>query len=355
MSTDTTEAVRREIDMDAEPDAVPPPRGVEFFAGEIPPRRRWFVIGLSVVLVAAAVSVITLRSPTSAEATVFRYAFTAGDTQVYDMQLTFEGTPEGLPAEEAVSGTMAATMTVTTVEVLDDGTAVVEVAISNVRTDGLPPGTSPPGDEPIRITVAPDGRVTSVDGEGGFFSMGTAPGPMGGATPADAAGGQFFFPSYPSEAIAPGDTWSLTHESPLPTGEETVAITVKGEHEGFQETSYGQAARIRQEVEVPFDIDLPLGELMDAMVQGFGEGMGGFGGPAPAAPNFSDARMVMEGHMAMDAVSLVLPETGDLVQLEGDMDMQMRFELVNFPDIGGAMPDSFGMNVTMHMQVIRIS
>lgn len=343
-----------------------PPRraGVEFSSSDgFAPGRRWQAIAVSIALVAAAASALVLRSPDRADAVVFRYAAAVGETRTYDVSMDMDMRAVGLPDAESVTGSLRASMTWTVTETRPDGSMVVDVTVTVVESS-LPDSDFPATGGTMTVVVAADGRVLEVRGSNGLFTMPGMSGPLPGAegeNPADPGTSQFFFPRFPADAIAPGDDWSETNEVPLPFASgESMVITTSGSHEGFEDTAYGRAARISQRVQVPMDIEFPLGEFFQAFFEGFAQGFSGLGntGPSPTVPpELAAAKMIFRGDMDMDADALVIPSTSDLVEMTGDMRMRMEVELENFPPelaaAGG--PEEFSMDGTMRMTIIRVS
>lgn len=349
------------------PEFATPPSG--------PTRSPLFVALLSVVVIAAAVAVVLTRGTENAEAVTYRHAFTDGQTRTYDLSMTMDMEPVDVPGQEPITGRMTGTMTMSVVEVNDDGSAVVDMTVSNIQVQGVSPDQAPfegKREQTVRMTIAPDGRVVSVEsGSLDFLPIG-APGLAGETSPTGGSSSQFFVPQFPNGGIVPGDTWTETREVPL-MDEETKAqfeqedvpvplptdgsmeVTVEGRHDGFEETDYGRAARIHQDIHMPMDFEFPLGAFFAAFIEGFGGTSGRPGQPAPTVPpELMEAVMVMQGNMDMAADTLVRAADGDLVRMDGEMDTDMRIEMRNLPDeLSQGAPSEFAMRGTMTMHVIR--
>lgn len=330
----------------------------EFHAGGPPPRAprsRFLALPLALALIAGAAGVLVLRSSPSAEAQVFRHAFQAGETRTYQMTMDLTATPEGIPDTETIEGSVQATMRMTVVSSYEDGSGVVEIDISDVRMEPAQPGV-PTELGTLRVTVDPDGSISDVEGAGGLLSM-TGVDPMSGFTSgggSDASSSQFFFPQYPADAIAPGDTWSESTTVPLPFGDDQLTIDVGGELLGYEGTRYGRAARLGYDIDMPMDMSFSMQELFDAMLAFTRE----FGPPgeavSPPPAEFRDARFVFSGGMQMNAESLVIPDTSDLVQLDGTADMRFTVKLEGVPD--GLLGDSNEMTIDaeLKMSMVRV-
>lgn len=344
-----------------------------------PPSRRTsrplFVALLSVVVIAASVAVVLTQGTESAEAVTYRHAFTAGETRTYDLSMSMDMTVDGAPDEDSISGRMTGTMTMSVLEVHDDGSALVDVTVSNIQVEGVTPDQAPfdgQQEQTVRMTIAPDGRVVSVEsGSLDFLPIG-APGLPGESSPTGGSSSQLLVPQFPDDGIAPGDRWSETHEVPL-VDEETkkefeeegapfplpvdgaMEVTVEGRHDGFEETEYGRAARIHQDIHMPMDLEFPLGAFFAAFIEGLGGAFAGPDQPAPTVPpELMDAVMLMQGQMDMAADTLVRVEDGDLVRMDGEMDMDMRIEMRNLPqEFSQGAPSDMTMRGTMTMHVLR--
>lgn len=343
-------------------DARTPQQGEEFSfsppATEPTVSRRLISILVALVLVAGVGGYVLLRLSRSAEAVVFRYSFTQGETATYELSMDMTAMPKGIPeAPQSIDVSVRATMDLNVVEVSDDGNSVVEINMRNIQI--TPNEAGVPADlGTVRVTIAPDGRITNVEGLGGLFSVtGADPssflGLPGGGT--DGAASQFFFPQYPPDAIAPGDKWSESSTFPFPFGGEEITMKVDGRHDGFDDTPFGRAARIHHHIDFPMDIEFTIAELFEAMLQfaeAFGDGTRPVE-PPPAA--LRNAKMVFNGGMQMDSDSLVLPETGDFVQLDGTgtMAFSMRFEGIPQSELGGA-PSEFQMDAKFDMSIVRV-
>lgn len=321
--------------------------------GVLPAGRRWALIGASAALLVAAVAVIAMRGEPS-EPIVFRNAFTEGETRTYESSMEMAFTPL-MEGQQPTEGTMTATFTQEVLAVHDDGSADIKITVSDVEVSGMSPEVARSfgeGDE-VRMRVAPDGQVLSMDGSLGFLMTPAIPGAENPGA-ADPTSSQLFFPRFPPEAIAPGDSWEDTHEMPSPFGGEPFMVTTSGHHDGFEGTPYGQAARIEQQIDAPVDMELRFAELM-----GGNEGAE----QAPGMPNFSemfgDARAVFEGRTAVTATTLVLVDGSDLVEVNGDMTMSMRFEFHDLPETqengaAGLLSEGFSIEGEMRIEMARV-
>jgi hypothetical protein len=295
--------------------------------------------GVAVVLVAA---LLVLRMSGGVEAMVFRYAMAKGDKHTYDLSLSMSGVVAGVPDAPPIQGTVNATLGYEVIS-SDGSSSVVELTLSNVRA--VPSMGAVPGESRMRVTIAPDGSVTKVEGSGGVFgAAGASVGSLSSipGSPSDTAGSQFVFPQYPSEAVKPGDTWSENTTFPLPFGDNKVTINVSGTHNGFEESPYGRVAKFHHTITSPLDISFTLAEVFSAM-----EGAA----PPPGAEN---AAMRITGDLSMDADSLVLPDSSDLVRLDGTGKMKMYMQMKGVPQGADGAPTDIAIDTTMKIAMIRV-
>ena len=305
--------------------------------------------GVVVVLVAAF---FVMRMGGNAEGQVFRYALTQGEKQSYDLSITVSGVVAGVPNAPPIQGTISATMGYEVLSAQPDGTSQVRFTVENLRSEpagALPPG---PGGASLDVTIAPDGSVTDVTGAGGIFSAaGASMDSLSGlsGSPSDTAGSQFMFPQFPAdEKIAEGDSWNEKSSFPLPFGDNTVTVTSTGTHNGFQDSPYGQVAKFHHSMSAPMDMEFKMADMFKAMADAFG------GQAQQVPPEVANVVMKITGDMSMDADSLVIPDTSELVQLDGTAKTSMRIVMEGVPQGAGAPPDDMAMDMTMKIQLLRV-
>jgi hypothetical protein len=309
-------------------------------------------VAAGLVVVLAAAFFVTKMSG-GAKGQVFQYALEQGQKQTYDLSITLSGVAAGVPDAPPLQGKLGATLGYEVVENNADGSTVVEFTLENLRSD--PPsafGAGVPDGSKLRVTIAPNGSVTDVQGVGGVFgavgssmsSFSSLPG-----SPSDTAGSQFMFPEYPTNKIAPGDGWDEETAVPLPFGDNTVTVKTTGKHNGFtDDPAFGQVASFHHAITAPMNIELSIADLLGAM----GEAVGGQdAGSLP--PDAADAVMKITGDMSMDADSLVIPDTGELVRLDGTAKVAMRMVMDGLPDGAGA-PDDLAFDMTMKITMLRV-
>jgi hypothetical protein len=296
--------------------------------------------GLAVVLLAGF---FVLRMGGGAQGQVFAYALARGDKHTYDLTLTMNAVPAGVPNAQPFEGKVNATLAYEVVDEAADGSSTVAMTLQNMSMEPNM-GTAMPNGTTLRVTIAPDGRVTNVEGAGGVFgaagaSLGALPG-----SPQDTAGSQFMFPQFPSDAVAPGDSWDEESTFPLPFGDNAVTVNVNGKHNGFENSQFGNVAKFHHSTTMPLNISFAFAELAQSM------------GDAAASipPGAENAVMRITGDMSMDADSLVIPDTGELVSLDGDVKMTMHMKMEGLPEGAGA-PGDFAFTSTMDVAMLRTS
>lgn len=291
------------------------------------------------------------KSSNDAELVSFRYAYQAGEKRTYDITMHMDMKPTGLPDAAPFQGMMNATMGLDVASTAEDGSTIIEIEMSNIS---IQPnlGTVPGDIGKMRVSIAPDGRVTKVEGVGGpFGAAGIDVGsflniPGGGAT--DSASSQFLFPQFPSKGVRPGDSWTEETVLPLPFSDEPLTVKTEGTFEGYEQTLYGRAAKMHHVTSIPMNFDFTLAELFQSMAA-ITEG-----GAPPVPLEAQGARFVISGSMKMVTDSLVLPGGGDMTKMVGttDLDLNMRIEGVPASALQGS-PGEFSMAGTMDMTILR--
>jgi hypothetical protein len=305
--------------------------------------------GLVVVL---AAGFFVMKMSGGAKGQVFQYSLAQGQKQVYDLSITLNGVAAGVPDAPPLEGPLGATLGYEVVSKQPDGSTVVEFTLENLRSD--PPsafGQGVPEGSKLRVTIAPNGSVTKAEGIGGVFgavgssmnSFSSLPG-----SPSDTAGSQFMFPQYPTNEIAPGDGWNEETKVPLPFGSNTVTVQTTGTHNGFEDDpTLGRVAKFHHAISAPMDMEFSFADLFGAM----GDALGGQAGSVP--PEAANAVMKITGSMSMDADSLVVPDTSELLRLDGAAKMSMRMVMEGLPD-GAGPPGDLAFDMTMKITLLRV-
>lgn len=300
-----------------------------------------------------AVVGVIVRGPQTADALVYTYAFEKGQTRAYEFTMRMKFSPHGIPgmpaAPEIPEGTAKGKMAFKAVDVRPDGSALLEITFSdmNVSFSG---GTVDQNmdTESVRMLVGPTGEIRDVEGSGLFGGIDPSRffGLPSGAT-GSALGSASFFPTFPREAIAPGDKWSESQKMPMPFGSGSIDVTSNGEHLGFENTSYGRAARMRVLTSMPIDIAFSLTDLLSAV---------GEAAQASVPEGLDAGRMVIKGSARGDMTALVPQNGHDLVEMIADMDMDFDLTM-DTAALGAAAgePQSFGMDMNIRMEMSRIS
>lgn len=310
-------------------------------------RTRLLAALLAAVVVVAAAAFFVMRSGGSADAMVFKYAFNKGAKQTYALSLSVNVVPAGIPDAQSFEGKVDATLGYEVVETLEDGSSVVDLTLEGLSVTPNPGGFTPGGVEKLTVTIGPDGTVKKVEGSGGIFgaaasALGPSSSPME-ADPSDTTGSQALFPQFPANAIAPGDTWEEDTTFPLPFGQNNVTVHTSGKHNGFEEGEFGRVAKMHQSMSTPFDFSFSLAEALGAAGQ-----------PGSVPSDVQNAVFKITGDITMDSDSLVIPETGDLVRMDGNGKVSMRMRMEGVPQQPGT-PTDFAMEMTMNVSLIRVA
>ncbi len=321
----------------------------EFVVAPSAPSRRkpkWAVIAAALVVIVAGTAFV-LRSSGSAEAVAFRYAFAEGEKQAYDITMSVTAKPIGVPDAQPFEGTMHAAMGYEVVDLEEDGSATLEMTIGGISFE--PNVSTPPAENStLRVRIAPDGRIASVKGTGGLFGAAGASldslASLPAGAPTESAGSQFMFPRFPADAVKPGDTWTESTSVPLPFGSGDIKMTSTGRHDGYEDSSAGRLARFHHAIEAPLDMSFNLAEMASRL--------GDQAGPIPNGAE--NASFTIGGKMSMDADSLVIPDTSELVRLDGTVNLSMTMKFAGASaELGG--PTDLAFESTMRMSMVHVT
>ena len=337
--------------MDVEPQfqVPPPPPGAAVASPPTPRpesrRRGGLVVGAIVAVVAlvGGVAVFAVTRGGSAEARPLALAFTQGQSQTYQIHQTMD-------AEIAsdVLGDQPMTMDVTQVvgwevtSVADDGTATIEVSVSEMS--GMVNGTSIPSTPvpPIEMVIAPDGRIVSAGG----LALGGAGQTQGFGFP----GMGQLTPLLPDEgdAVAVGDSWEKEFSQEFPFGEGTIEFTATSTYERNETVDGRKAAVIVTEMTVPLDFTLDFADLLEAL------GPEATGATGADLSLFDEARIGYGGQGTITQTSFVDLEAKELLRTEssGEFDLAMSFSGIPGLDAAGAAEVAFTGTFTQEMAIL---
>lgn len=282
-----------------------------------PPKRRLGpVIGAAALVVAlvAGLLVFQFTRPGEEARAALTLAFTEGDTAGYQVHMTMDGDIEAdALGSQAIAMDLSETLSWKVVSVDPDGTATIEVTVSDVS--GTANGQAVPApDAPTttQMRVAPDGRILSA-GDLAFSASGSTDGTgfpgMGQMTPL-----------LPDQPVAPGDTWEKSFAQEFPFGEGEIRFTSHNRFDRYEDVDGARTAVIVSELTMPLDFSLDFGELLAA----FGEG---FGGDAKGEKALKNATIDYGGRGTFVLTSWVDLANKQMVRSSsrGDFDMTMAF------------------------------
>jgi hypothetical protein len=218
-------------------------------------------------------------------------------------------------------------MTWQVTSVTDDGTATIEVSVSEMSgtVNGMEIPAAAAATPPIEIVVAPDGRIVSAGG----LALGGAGQTQGFGFP----GMGQLTPILPDdgEAVAPGDTWTKEFSQDFPFGEGTIEYTATSTYERNETVNGREAAVIVTQMSVPMEFTMHFQDLIDSL----GEDLGAAG--ATGLDALSEARVAYSGQGDFTQTSFVDLEAKELLRMEssGAFDISMSFGGV--PGFEGAM------------------
>jgi hypothetical protein len=302
--------------MTADPTLPPPPETPQ--APSEPRRRRWIVpvaIAVAVLLVAGVAWVLLSRGDT-AEAQPLALSFTQGQEQTYAIHLTMDANMSSDVFEQPLKMDLSETVTWRVKSVDQDGTATIEITVSEVSgsLNGEPvPSTDIP---PLEMVIASDGRVLSAGG----IAFGGSPDTQGFGFP----GMEQLTPILPDsgDAVSVGDTWEKTFSQDFPYGEGTIEFTASSTYLRNDTVDGREAAVIETQMTVPLDLTINLSELLEALGPGLAVATGAdLGGLQNASINY-------DGQGSFTQTSFVDLEAKELLQTRsnGDFDISLGFQ-----------------------------
>src|SRR5262245_8274627 len=313
------------------PTLPPPPDGPQA-QPEPQPRRRWIVplaIGVAVVLI-AGVAWFAINRGDTAEAQPLALSFTQGQEQTYVIDTTMDAQMSSDAfGDQQLQMDLSETVTWKVTSVDQDGTASIEVTVTDLR--GSLNGEPVPAQEipPLEMVIAPDGRVLSAGG----IAFGGAPDSQGFGFP----GMEQLTPILPDqgEKVSVGDTWEKTFSQDFPFGDGTVEFTASSTYARNETVNGQEAAVIQTEMSVPLDLTIDLSELLEALGP---ELSGATGGPGDLG-ELGDASISYGGQGSLSQTSWVDLGAQELLRTKtnGDFDIDLGFE--GIPGIGDAPVD----------------
>jgi hypothetical protein len=285
-------------------------------------------LALVVVLVAGAAAFVLTQGGDSAEAQPLALAFTEGQSETFAIHQTMDGrVSSDLLGDMPLAMDVTQVMTWQVTSVTDDGTATIEVSVSEMSgtVNGMEIPAAAAATPPIEIVVAPDGRIVSAGG----LALGGAGQTQGFGFP----GMGQLTPILPDdgEAVAPGDTWTKEFSQDFPFGEGTIEYTATSTYERNETVNGREAAVIVTQMSVPMEFTMNFQDLIDSL----GEDLGAAG--ATGLDALSEARVAYSGQGDFTQTSFVDLEAKELLRMEssGAFDISMSFGGV--PGFEGAM------------------
>jgi len=281
-------------------------------------RRRLLVVPLILAVLGGAGAFVLLGGQ-RADAATYRRLFTPKETHRYSFEMTMDGTLDAGPIIQPMRMRIGMTMTERTVSVDAGGVATISQAIDSVDMTMNDERLPMPDISGVTITVrmAPDGRVLSVDGLGGLG--------VGEAGPAtELLGPNSFTPLLPSNAVAPGDEWTVVEEMPTPFGQ---ALKMTARNRLVQLGSEGgvETALIRSNLDMPMNLRIGMDELL-AMAEESGV-------PVPDAGFPRGAEFVYDGGMQFDLLQTVVVATGRPLTVSGSGTGDIAMSLGGVPGL----------------------
>jgi hypothetical protein len=290
----------------------------------------------------------------SGDEVTLAYTYTAGDSWAQEMTMTTSGTMEGLE-EETEAGAAATTteeitkMRVTTKvdKVNDDGGANLTVTYETLESTVNGEAKDLTGQEPkvVTITVDKTGKVISTestDAGSNFLESGQ----MFGSSD---FGGEFSNMIYPADGTAKvGEEWTSTSTMPLPGMDQELNVTTVGRLTGISTENGREVATIEYSTTIPMDLKLDLGEMLRAMMEGFGT--------ESTEGEDMAFKMTMKGDIVFTGVAKVETATGQAVSSDGDGTIDFEMQITEAPEeiVPSNQRGPFTSNMTMTVTMVEV-
>lgn len=311
----------------------------DLIAGTAPRKRvspRITALGAVVIVVVGALGYVGFApGAPSADAAVYARTFTEGQKTSYRFVLGMKGTMAMSDlGSQPVNMDMSMRLTERVLAVAPDGVATVRQRVKDMTAtmDGQRIEV-PGGDLVMTLRIAPDGKILSAEGAGGLgFSQ------AGPAT--EMLGPDSMGPLLPPSAIAPGDTWRVSHSEPLPFGDGSVTMTADNTLVALRQVDGRDAAVIRSVMRMPMDFRVSAAEMLaaagDVMPEGF-----------PGMPK--QLEFIYDGAMVLNLTQTVDRVTSAPISVLGDGTMDLKMTMRGIPGVG-AQTATMDVDLTMSMR-----
>jgi hypothetical protein len=208
----------------------------------------------------------------------------------------------------------------------DDGTATIEIEVSEVSgsVNGAEVPTGAASMPAIEIVVAPDGRILSAGG----MALGGAAQTQGFGFP----GMGQLTPILPDGPVEVGDTWTKHFSQDFPFGEGTIEYSANSTYERDETVDGRAAAVIVTSMSVPMDFSFSFAEMIDAL----GEQASGASG-ATGVDALRDATVEYAGRGDVEQTSFVDLQAQELLRMSSTGDFDIRVAYAGIPGFEGDM------------------
>jgi hypothetical protein len=321
-------------------------------------KKRALMVGIALLMV-LSLGLVTAGcgGSGSGDEVALLYTYTAGDSWVQEMTMTTSGTIEGLGAETETSSSATPTEEITKMRtttkvdsVNDDGGANLTVTYETLESTVNGEAQDLTGKEPqvVTMTVDKTGNVVSTesaDGTGAgsdFLESGQIFGSSDSGT-------EFSNMVYPADGTANvGEEWTSTSTMPLTGMDQELTITTKGKLTGVATENGREIATIEYTTTIPMDLNLDLGAMLQAMMEGFGTE-----GTESEDVAF---KMTMKGDILFTGVSKVDTATGQAVSSNGDGTVDFEMLITEAPElfVPSDQRGPFNSSMTMTVSMVEV-
>jgi len=266
------------------------------------------VVGVVVAVLAGSLVFLVTRSHDVALA----LSLSRGQELHYRVQLNEDGTIGVQGQTQPIHLKTVADETWRVVSVESKGFATSEVSSANGKLTANGNSVSGPKTSPLRVRVAPDGRMVT----GGDLSSAAA-GASGGIP-----GSTQFTPLLPDHPVSPGDTWAKAFDQYIPFSGATVHISSQNTFLRYETIAGAKTAVIRSVLTYPLDLQIELKKLL--AITGSTLQDAGF-------PAGSDPKIGYSGTIKEDGTYWLLPDHGQMVKASTAAHPTLTMRFIDFP------------------------
>ena len=285
-------------------------------------------LGISILAVLVVAVLVSACGTAAAAEVPLKYSYKAGDSWAYEMTVVMNGTAEGFGATDSSDTSIPKDTTAkirvgATVKEVTDGVATVVFSYKTLEAsaDGQPIDTGEQSSQDVTMKIDQTGKVLSVEG---LESGGVASGLVDSGLPFDPTEftNQFSVPFPPDGLGKVGDEWSATSKFPIPGVGQELTATTKAKLTAVATENGRQIATIDYTVNLPMDLTIDLGALLQQM------------GESTDSTDLGDVafKMTMAGAMDFTGTAKVDTADGRTISSDGNATLKVEMAISEAPE-----------------------